>query len=361
MKSKPLFLVLAGAVITATLMQPALGFSLKELLGMEEDEAAGQEPSGGLMENQPTDAAAKGAVPEQNWGKPTGTITKVPFDLSGLQHILENVDSTQRAAVLADEATFQRFVQRETDAVSLLQAAKANNLQQDPNVAFLMQRGSENILREVYLNRLVVSKIPADFPNEEQMQQYFEQNKAKLVVPERIQVWQIFLAFEKNMDAKAKAALGQKADSLTRDLAQNKITFAEAAQKHSGHEPSRRNGGDMGLVSVADLKPEIKQVLLALSEGQVSSPMKTDTGIHIVKPGAKTAAQPLEYDAIKDQIRPLMVKQANAQLRNAILDQARKTYPVDLEDKKIEEIRLRLRTDLAPASGKAAAAKKPEA
>lgn len=361
MRFKPVVLALTAAAVIATLAQSTLAFSLKELLGMEDEATTTEQPKGELMETPVPETPAARVETGQDWGKPSGAVTKTPFELSGLQRILENVDSGQRAAVLADEATFKRFVQSETDAASLLQAARANNLQQDPDVTFLMQRGSENILREVYLNRLVTSKIPAGFPTEEQMRQYFEQNKAKLVIPERVQAWQIFFPIEKNADAKAKAAVGQKADAVARDLAQNKITFAEAAQKYSGHEASRQKGGDMGPVSVSDLKPEIKQALLALPEGQVSSPLKTDAGVHIVKRGARTAAQPLEYEAIKDQIRPLMLKQANAQLRNAILKQARETYPVEVDAKKVEEFRLRLRTDLAPASGKEAAAKKPEA
>lgn len=359
MKFKPLVLVLAIAALTANLWQPASAFSLKELLGMEDEDTTVEQTDGELMEKPAPEAPLGGAETGQNWGKPSGVVTKTSLDLSGLQRVLENVEPNQRAALLADEATFKRFVERETDAASLLQAAKANNLHQDPDVTFLMQRGSENILREVYLNRLVTSKVPAGFPTEEQMRQYFDQNKAKLVVPERVQAWQIFFPYEKNSDAKAQAAVSQKADAVARDLAQNKITFAEAAQKYSRHEPSRQKGGDMGLVSVADLKPEIKQALLALPEGQASSPLKTDAGVHIVKRGARTAAQQLEYDAIKEQLRPLMLKQANAQLRNAILEQARKTYPVEVDAKKVEEFRLRLRTDLAPANDKATAAKKP--
>ena len=360
MNSKPLVAALAGTIILAMLGFPSHAFSLRDLLGMDEEESTPADASGGLMDKSTPEPLPAGAVPEQNWGKPSAAGgAKVPLDLNGVQKILANVDASQRAAVLADEATFKRFVQREADAASLLQAAKSNNLQQDANVGFLMQRGAENILREVYLNRLVTSKVPAGFPTEEQMKQYFEQNKEKLVVPERVQVWQVFFPLAKEMDAKAKGALGQKADSLARDLAQNKITFADAAQKFSAHEPSRQKGGDMGLVSVADLKPEIKQALLALPEEQISSPLKTDAGIHILKRGAKVAAQPLQYAAIKDQIRPLMLKQANAQLRNAILDQARKSYPVELDEKKIEELRLRLRTDLVSPNEKAAAAAKP--
>lgn len=355
-KFKHLLAVLAGAALSAVLVQPSTAFSLRDLLGDDEEEAEAKDHAGGLMEP----AAPVPVGPDQNWAKPggDGAPIKVQFDFAGVQRILENVDASQRTAVLADEATFKRFVQREADAASLLEAAKANKLQQDPIVAFLMQRGSENILREVYLSRLVASKVPQGFPTEEQTKQYFEQNKARLVVPERVQVWQVFLAFEKEMEAKAKSALSQKADGIVRELAQNKLTFAEAAQKYSAHEPSRQKGGDMGQVSVADLKPEIKEALLALPEGQVSNPLKTDAGLHIVKRGAKTAAQPLEYAAIKEQLRPLMVKQAQAQLRNAILEQARKSYPVEMDEKKIEELRLRLRTDLAPADSKQATAKK---
>lgn len=360
MNSKPLFVALAGTLILA-LSGPSLhAFSLRELLGMDEEESAPAESSGGLMGKPAPETPANQVVPEQNWGKPDAAgVTRVPFELGGLQRILANVEAPQRAAVLADEETFMRFVRREADAASLLQAAKSNNLQQDPNVAFLMQRGSENILREVYLNRLITSKVPAGFPTEEQMKQYFDQNEAKMVIPDRVQVWQIFLPFEKGMDAKAKTALNQKADSLARDLVAGKITFAAAAEKYSGHEPSRQKGGDMGLVPVADLKPEIKQALLALAEGALSTPLKTDAGVHILKRGAKVAAQPVAYEAVKDQIRPLMLKQANAQLRNAILDQARKTYSVELDTKKVEELRLRLRTDLAQPAGKSAPQDKP--
>lgn len=354
MKNKSWVTAVAGVVLLGSVMQATQAFSLKDLLGMGEEEATEQpeEAAGDLM-GAKSPVATPAVIPtDQNWGKPSGNVGKAQFDVSNVQRILENVDASQRTAVLSDEAAFKRFVQQETDAASLLQAARSNNLQADPNVAFLMQRGSDNVLREVYLARLIAGKIPAGFPTEEQLKKYFEDNKAKLVVPERVQVWQVYFPFEKNMDAKARTALMQKADSIAKDLKEKRISFADAAEKYSRHESSRGKGGDMGLVSTSDLKPGVKEPLLALPEGQISAPIKTDAGIHILMRGAKTAPQPLEYGAIKDQLRQIMLKQARLQLRNAILDQARKTYPVELEEKKIEELRLRLRTDLVPGNAK---------
>lgn len=358
MKLKAVLIVVGLVLFSGIVAQATMAFSLKELLGFEDDdEAKTADADGGLM-GKPAPEAGSDVLPgDQNWGKPAGNVTRVAFDFGVFQRILENVDVSQRTAVLSDAATFKRFVQQEADGTSLLQAAQANNMHLDPNVAFAMQRAGENVLRDIYLNRLIVSKIPAGFPTEEQTRKYFDDNKAKLVAPERMQVWQIYLPYEPGMDARAKSALAQKADGIARDLGQNRISFADAAMKFSKHDASSQRGGDMGLVAIADLKADIKQPLLALPEGQVSAPLKTEAGIHIVKRGAKTAAQPLEYNAIKDQLRVAMVKQARTQLRNAIVEQARKTYPIELEDKKIEELRLRLRTDLAPAKDKAAAAK----
>ena len=45
------------------------------------------------------------------------------------------------------------------------------------------------------------------------------------------------------------------------------------------------------------------------------------------------------------KITELMLKQLNLQIRQAVFNQAIITYPVDLEDKKIEEWRLKLRTN----------------
>ncbi len=40
-----------------------------------------------------------------------------------------------------------------------------------------------------------------------------------------------------------------------------------------------------------------------------------------------------------------MIKQLKAQIREAVFKQASITYPIDLDDKKIEEWRLKLRTN----------------
>jgi parvulin-like peptidyl-prolyl isomerase len=101
----------------------------------------------------------------------------------------------------------------------------------------------------------------------------------------------------------------------------------------------------MGLINVSDLKPEVKDVIKTLKQGNSSNPIKTDDGIHILKRGVIVPKQEVTLEQAKPKIKELMLKQLNIQIRQAVFKQAEITYPIDLEDKKIEEWRLKLRTN----------------
>ena len=148
------------------------------------------------------------------------------------------------------------------------------------------------------------------------------------------------------MDNKAKTKLKQQAEGIIKDIDKGKIDFATAASKYSKHEASRNNGGYMGLIKLSDLIPGVEKPLMGLKEGKLSKPIETEAGIHILKRGALVEVQQIELAQVDVQIRQLLRKQAVAQLREAIFEQAKKTYPIDLKDNKIEELRLRLRTNI---------------
>jgi parvulin-like peptidyl-prolyl isomerase len=85
---------------------------------------------------------------------------------------------------------------------------------------------------------------------------------------------------------------------------------------------------------------------MALAVDKVSAPIKTEEGIHLLKRGSIVPKQDLRYDEVQEQIRKLLVTQLENQLRQAIFKQASETYPVDINDKIIEEWRLKLRTNI---------------
>ncbi len=324
-------------------------FSILELLGLGEDETEVKKEDANQAVKQSVDKKTTANEDKNEWSKPAKQQeNKSPtVDFAYVQRVLANLNAQQRTGLIADENAFKQFIQNEADAQSMLSAAISNNLDKDQNTVFLMQRGAENILRETYLNKLIATKIPADFPNDQQVSDYYDQNKEKFVIGKRVHVWQIFLPIEKDIDKAGIEKVKKKARSIINDINKKKIDFATAANKYSAHEASRNNGGYMGLLKVAELLPGIEKPLLKLKEGHISDPVKTDAGVHIFKRGAILDQVPVSLASVEGQIKQLLIKQVRQQLRHAVFQQARTTYPVSLKDTQIEEWRLRLKTKLA--------------
>lgn len=314
--------------------------SVKELLGLKK---AAPELTKDKT-NTPTQSSNASTNAEWSKSSEQEVAANPQIDLDYVSLLLANMNQQEREKVLANQDLFKQVIESEANNRSTISAAIANNLVEDRNVEFLMRRGAENIMREAYLNRLISSKLPEDFPSDEQVSEYFTSNKDQFVVPERVHVWQIFFEKREPNDKNETAALKKKAEGIIIELKKGKKDFSNIALALSEHEQSKTLGGYMGVLKTNELVPEIKDSVLNLNEGEISKAIESGSGIHILKRGKILKPETLELPQVEQQIRQLLVKQANAQLRNAIFHQARKEYPQAISDNKLEEWRLRLKT-----------------
>ena len=316
-------------------------FSILEMLGIGSDETEETVKPTGQKQDKPSMEKSKADKKDTKSSKKL----KAELELSDLQKTLSVLDANQRKSVLADEKVFRAFVEKEADNVSVLIAARSNKVDQSEKTLIIAQRGVDNIVRELYLNQLLTSKIPADFPTDKQVQEYYDKNKDNFVIEERVHTWQIFLPIKEDMSVKDIELLKKKAESITNNLKKKKTDFVSAANEYSKHEASRLSGGYMGLIKISEFKPEIKAAIKKLKQGEISKPIKTDEGLHILKRGAIVPKQDITLEQVKPKITELMLKQLRIQIRQAVFKQASITYPVDLDDKNMEEWRLKLRTN----------------
>jgi len=333
------------ACLFAGIALVANAVSIRSLLGLDDDEDKTEEVSPIKEDSSPQPST------NTNWAKSGASTSATELNLALVKRLLTNIEAAKRTALIADEAAFSQFIKQEANNLSVISGARANKLETDVNTAFLMQRGAENILREVYLNKLILDKLPADFPTKQQVQEYFDKNQDKFVIEKRVHVWQIFFPTSDGMKEKEVKALKKKANDVAALIRKKKISFNDAATKYSKHVPSNANGGYMGLIKTAVLKPDLQKIILDLTEGKISRALTTDTGIHIVKRGVIAPERKVTLEEGRVQIRKLLNTQVRAQLRKAIFEQAAKSYPVVITDNKIEEWRLRLKTNIdAPAA-----------
>ena len=68
---------------------------------------------------------------------------------------------------------------------------------------------------------------------------------------------------------------------LREDIVSDKITFADAASQFSKC-PSGKNGGDLGYFGRGMMVPEFEDASFTLPVGEVSQPIKTQFGYHLI-------------------------------------------------------------------------------
>jgi peptidyl-prolyl cis-trans isomerase C len=98
--------------------------------------------------------------------------------------------------------------------------------------------------------------------------------------------------------------------------------FAELAKQKS-KDPAAADGGDLGYFTKDQMVPEFADVAFKLDKGQISDPVKTAFGWHIIKVEDKRKKPAPTYDQVKDQLATVVVQQSQADLVNKLRNQAK--------------------------------------
>jgi peptidyl-prolyl cis-trans isomerase SurA len=121
---------------------------------------------------------------------------------------------------------------------------------------------------------------------------------------DKIRASHILISIEPSeKDLSIKTAL---ADSIYQ-LIQNGADFGEMAKQFSEDENSAHQGGELGWYGADDLLPGFREALTQIDVGQVSRPVRSEFGIHIVKLEERRDSSPIDpkddYDTLEEMAR----------------------------------------------------------
>jgi len=74
-----------------------------------------------------------------------------------------------------------------------------------------------------------------------------------------------------------------KLKSFKKQIESGKAKFEDLAKQYSQDPGSKLKGGDLGFFGKGQMVPEFEKVAFALQEGELSNPVKTDFGYHLIK------------------------------------------------------------------------------
>lgn len=129
------------------------------------------------------------------------------------------------------------------------------------------------------------------------VQRYYEDNEQQYSTPEQVRASHILLKTE----GKDDAAVRKLAEELAAK-ARAGADFAELAKQYSEDESNNTRGGDLDFFGRGQMVPEFDEAAFSMEPGQVSAPVKTSFGYHVIKLTEKRAASKRGLDEVRTQI-----------------------------------------------------------
>jgi peptidylprolyl isomerase len=230
-------------------------------------------------------------------GTPEGVVGKmngVELKTAEVRRIIDAQPAQVKKQVSGAISDLDRLVRSELIRQALLNEAKAKGVDKKPDVAVMMERARDQALLQAYMSE--VARPPSGFPSDEDIKQAYESNKAALAVPAEFNLAQIFVALPDTADKAALTAATKKG-----------ADFAKLAREQSEQKDTAAKGGELGWLPENQIIPEIRAAVSRIEKGEVTGPIRSASGFHIVKlldkkpPGTRTLAE--VRDTIVNQMR----------------------------------------------------------
>jgi peptidyl-prolyl cis-trans isomerase C len=181
----------------------------------------------------------------------------------------------------------KKFLDELIDREVLLQEAKKRGIDRDRALLERLERFKERSLLDVLMREEVDSRVTV---SPQEMKAYHEANPGSFTAPDEFRASHILVKTEAEaIDLKKRLAGGED--------------FASLARKASVDATTKSKGGDLGIVKKGQTVPEFEKALLTLKPGEISEPVATQFGYHLIKLVERTTGPVLSYEDAKEQIK----------------------------------------------------------
>ena len=186
-----------------------------------------------------------------------------------------------------------------SDMILVVQAAEAKKLQDREDFKRRLAYSRDKLLMEMMLQQEGKGSI-----SEGALHQLYDEATKQMAGDKEVHARHILV----DTEDQAKAILAELKKGGD---------FAALAKQRS-KDPGAANGGDLGYFTQDQMVPEFAQTAFKLEIGQLSDPVKTQFGWHIIKVEEKRDRQIPEFDKVRDQLENFLARRTQADLINKL-------------------------------------------
>jgi len=206
----------------------------------------------------------------------------------------------------------KRVVEELVNQELLYLDAIENKLDETQEFKEMLEQTKNTLLKGYALNKLISNEEVS----EEESKKYYDEHMEYYEKKESLIASHILVDSE------------EKAEDIIAEIEKG-LSFEEAAGKYSSC-PSKDVGGALGEFTRGQMVPEFEEAAFEMEEKEISKPVKTQFGYHIIKLIEKRPEGQMAFEEVKDQIseQVLRLKQQDRYLSK--IEELKGKYPVEL-------------------------------
>src|SRR5690606_39185511 len=284
-----------ASVLRATLMPAVFAASLAAAPVLaqtpEEPAPAAEEQAPAAVETPATAEAAPEAAPAPEPVDPATVLATVGDDeitegdlmlaAEELQAELQSVPADQRRAFLLTVMI---------DMKLMADAAREDGLADSEEFARRLAYLEEQALRREFFNQIVETEV-----TEEAIQAAYDELAAQFTPEPEVRARHILVETE------------QEANDIRAEIEGGRDFDAAAEYRTDG---TASNGGDLGFFSTGMMVPEFEEAAFALEEGELSQPVQSQFGWHLIQLEERRVSEAPPLDQVRQQVAQQVLYQS---------------------------------------------------
>lgn len=190
----------------------------------------------------------------------------------------------------------------------VLDRAYAKNIDHTDEVKKQLEHLKRQVVMQVYLKSIMDEIVP-----EKDVKKEYEVLKEKFKGKEEIRARHILVESE------------EEAKNIAKQL-KDGGDFEAIAKEKSIDKASGAKGGDLGYFTKERMVPQFADVAFKTDKGEISAPVKSDFGWHIIKVEDRRPLNPPKYEEVKERIQAALAGNAVENYLNKLVEENNVRY-----------------------------------
>ncbi|MEI7637863.1 MAG: peptidylprolyl isomerase [Syntrophus sp. (in: bacteria)] len=205
--------------------------------------------------------------------------------------------------------------------------AKAKKIDKEKAIVQRIDGMVTSLLAQEYMKRKFssIGKV-----TNKEIESYYNTHKSEFIDPSMVKAQHILVKVDVETATPKEIAVAEaKAASIKKEL-EGGADFSKLAEKYSDDPGSKSRGGDLGFFTKEQMVPEFSKAAFSMKKGEISQPVKTPFGFHIIKVTDIQEDKQMDLKESTPSIQSLLEKQRGKDVMEKELDRLKKKYKVSI-------------------------------